>query len=304
MPLHIEQIAGDVIALLQMNYAAALTYVTTEQGFDLPLSPPEASSYFIGEPNRYRPFDCPAIFVISQRTKRRDTSGRGGNTVLLQDHDMAINIVVEWTDEESLTRMCWRHAQAVDTIINSCELVPGSISQYGALANITDIDYGVTYTRQQADQRLFRKDIWLAMLVRHQDQYTPVPIQVPMPIMGTVLIGAPGIAMPIVASVVDMQLTTTSDTSVLSYLPGVSAGNYQLSIYYQATAPTSLTLSVMYRDITGLQTLTPLSGAIGIGAGSVSGLFLSAVAGQSITLTATAADANVVYLSATLESLG
>lgn len=176
MPLHIERITSDIQRMLVANYETALSSVYSEQGAQLPLNAPGPQSYFFGPPSKYRAFDCTAVFIIPQKSRRQDLQGMPGNSVLLQQHQIGLNIVVEATTVDDLERMSWRHAQAVDTIFHNAEICPTGNGQYSAQAFITDIDYGTAYVRQHGDEVVFRNDIWLDVQIKHRDQYTTLPL--------------------------------------------------------------------------------------------------------------------------------
>lgn len=100
------------------------------------------------------------------------------------------------------------------------------------------------------------------------------------------------------ATTKELQLTTTSPTTVVTYTPS-SNSNFMIYIYYRVvTAPTTITLTVTWSDVTGSQTQT-LVNAVSQATGSytVTPFYINAAA-SAITVTATAGTANQVYMSA------
>ena len=175
MPLHVEQVAGYIKDFAQLNFPFALGNLYLEHDAEIQLVPPQPDSYFLGEPDRYRPFACPALFVNPARTKR--PQNHTFNSVLYQEHAIELVLLVEDVGEDTLTRACLRYAQALDALLNEFTLEPGVITDYSCLCHVTDIDYGVTYTKTQLDMRVFRRDVTLGVLVQHWDQFTQVPLQ-------------------------------------------------------------------------------------------------------------------------------
>lgn len=106
-----------------------------------------------------------------------------------------------------------------------------------------------------------------------------------------------------IVDTVDVQLTTTSPTTVLSYTPSM-ADNFVAYIYYRViTATTTLSIIITWTDSTGSQSysLVPSSSQI-VGSYNVVPIYFDSTA-STITITATAGTSNQVYVSGSLVSL-
>jgi hypothetical protein len=104
-------------------------------------------------------------------------------------------------------------------------------------------------------------------------------------------------------SVSDMQLTTTSATTVASVTP-VAQGNFKIQVYYRVvTAATNLTIAVTYTDGSGtLQTYNIVNGGSqAVGPYSCVPVLINATPASPITVTATAGTSNNVYVSCTIK---
>ncbi len=302
MPLHIEQVVDDLKTFLQANLKSQLDTVLAEHSNTLPMRVPRFDDYFIGEPNRYRAYTAPAIFLATPATIR---PGEGGAdewaTMLRQEHRVLIDVLMEAAGEDQLTRMCWRMAQAIDSCLHDQDVTPAGITTRSCKVLIPKIDYGQMFVSK--DQRTFRKDIWVELLVRHWDLLTPLPIQSVVGGTQVVSIGTIGSTSAVAASVSELFLTTTNSTAVLVFTPGTNGGNYAVDIYYRIVgAPTTLTITVAYDDGSGHQTSIPVANSQAVGSVSVDRLFFNSVGGMPITINATAGTANQVYISATIES--
>lgn len=181
MALHIEYLVDDIQTYLQAKLPAQLlTAAIDNRVGQLPV--PNPQNYFIGEPNRYRAYQAPAVFLITERTKRPGVTESGWNFTQKQEHTMVVDVLVENRSEELLTRECWRMAVAFDAVLDSADLSiaptltspPGTARTWGTETFVTDIDYGVLFTRGKAEQRTFRKDILIELLIKHWDQRTPM----------------------------------------------------------------------------------------------------------------------------------
>ena len=103
-----------------------------------------------------------------------------------------------------------------------------------------------------------------------------------------------------VANVSNLELTSTSATSILSYTP-TSQGNYMVMVYYSViTAATDLTLTLTWTDSTGSQSYTWVNDTSqDTGSYNVLPVFINSIA-SAITVTATAGTANQVYVSGSI----
>ncbi|MEM3264926.1 MAG: hypothetical protein QXH07_03115 [Thermoplasmata archaeon] len=113
----------------------------------------------------------------------------------------------------------------------------------------------------------------------------------------------PSVSVNDVAKTSELELTSTSATTVATYTPSAS-GNFVLFVYARVvTAATTLTLTASWTDAAGAQTYTWLN-AISEPVGSYTflPLFINSTT-SAITITATAGTANQVYCSANIVSL-
>lgn len=103
-----------------------------------------------------------------------------------------------------------------------------------------------------------------------------------------------------VANVSNLELTSTSATTIVSYTPS-SQGNYLVMVYYSViTASTDLTLTLTWTDSTGSQSYTWVNGTSqAVGSYNVLPVFINSIA-SVITVTATAGTANQVYISGSI----
>ena len=103
---------------------------------------------------------------------------------------------------------------------------------------------------------------------------------------------------PVSAS--DVQLTTTSPTTIATFTPPAQ-GNYKVDIYYRVvTATTNVTITLTWTDGSGAQTssIIPLT-STAIGSYIVPPTYVNSTA-SAITVTATSGTANNLYVSATI----
>lgn len=102
----------------------------------------------------------------------------------------------------------------------------------------------------------------------------------------------------------NLLLTTTSLTNVVSYTP-LANGDFIIYLYHRViTGDTDLTVDITWEDGTGAQTysIIPTSTQI-IGSYSSIPLYVTANTSAPITVTATAATANRIYVSSSIMSL-
>jgi hypothetical protein len=178
--LNIEAIVDDLSAYLQAHLPTALTTVMNAANSvgrpSYGIAVPGAASYFIGEQSRYRAYQAPALFLIVPSTVRPN-EGRAGEwaTMLHQEHTVLLDILMEAPGEEALTRCCYRMADAIDATVHDQDITPPTITTRATKVFVTKVDYGAMFTPKDSPQRVFRKDVWVQLLVRHDDQLTPIP---------------------------------------------------------------------------------------------------------------------------------
>ena len=130
------------------------------------------------------------------------------------------------------------------------------------------------------------------------------------PNMGDSLVynGSAFIPIPIIAPLIsdnsNLLLTTTSATNVISYTP-TTDGDFVVFVYYRViTATTTLTIDITWTDGTGAQVFSALPiSAQTVGSYSTAPLYITAKTTAPIVVTATAATANQIYVSASSMSL-
>jgi len=103
-----------------------------------------------------------------------------------------------------------------------------------------------------------------------------------------------------VASCSNTAITTTSQTTVLTYTPSAQ-GNFNINTYVRdVTAATTIDVELTYTDNGGSQTVEIFNGSAPVGSNMLPSYFFNATA-AAITLKITAGTANHVYVSAALE---
>jgi hypothetical protein len=102
----------------------------------------------------------------------------------------------------------------------------------------------------------------------------------------------------IVATVDNLQITTTSATTILTFTP-TSAGSFRVEPYlYVVTAATTVTLTLTWTDAGGARSDTLINAVSEpVGPVLVQAVVVESVANQAITLSITAGTANQVYAS-------
>jgi hypothetical protein len=97
----------------------------------------------------------------------------------------------------------------------------------------------------------------------------------------------------------EMQIISTSATSVVTHTP-TSQKNYMVMASVRViTAATNVTITITWTDSTGSQTDTRINNqSLSVGTHDVPIKFLNSVSSQPITVTITAGTANQVYVSA------
>jgi hypothetical protein len=105
----------------------------------------------------------------------------------------------------------------------------------------------------------------------------------------------------VVATVRELEVSTTSPTAILTYTPAV-AGNVEIGIYFRvAVASTVVTVNVTWTDAAGSQTLPLLSAVTEtVGSYTFTKFIVDSVGGEAIEVSATAGTANQLYFSASM----
>jgi hypothetical protein len=103
----------------------------------------------------------------------------------------------------------------------------------------------------------------------------------------------------VVGAVDELELTTTSATTILS-VTAPKAGAYILEIYLRVvTAATTVTVSYSWTDASGSHTATPVNAVSeAVGPVQIGPFPIEATAGSTISISVTAGTANQVYASA------
>src|SRR5512139_2207074 len=110
MSLSIESLVDDLIAYLRANYPAALTVVQTGRDQRIPVIAPRR--WIAAEWNAYKPYELPAAFVTAARSRNQLQAGAPPQLHDSFQHALYLALLIEGTDEEVLTRSCYRYAEA------------------------------------------------------------------------------------------------------------------------------------------------------------------------------------------------
>ena len=175
MAVRVEEVANDVITYVRARFATQLasvaTAATTAGLPAYPLPYPRNESYLIGEPSRYRVYQAPAVLVVPLRSDRtKDPTPQAEGITDFQVVSMLLVLLIEGRNEEELTRICMRYAQAASESVHNADV--GTSANYTAVVYVNGIDYGVTFTRDQAGQRVFRKDATLELRIHYRGTFT------------------------------------------------------------------------------------------------------------------------------------
>lgn len=99
----------------------------------------------------------------------------------------------------------------------------------------------------------------------------------------------------------DTLLSTTSATTIATFTP-VANGLFKVWIYVRVTSPGCLlTVTVNYSNGGGAQTYTPLNSSLGPGDYAIVPVPVFASTAANVTVVATAAVANVINITASIE---
>ena len=171
MPLNIEPVIDELILFLRQRLPAQLVdTVSRAADTRVPVTLPAASSYYIGEWSRFRSYILPACFVV---TNRSTATGRGQNVETWM-HAVLLDFLIEGAEEESLTRACWRIADAAYGALHDQDVTAVSgVTTRGAIVQVMAIDYGPMIARAP-EGRPFRKDVFLSLDINHKDLLTPI----------------------------------------------------------------------------------------------------------------------------------
>lgn len=175
----IEVILDNIVRHLQGTLKDQLDYVMgiSTGGGQYPLNTPRNEDYFIHEPDIHNAYVAPAIFVVPSTTDRPG-EGRGTeyNALLFQEHKINLVMLVEEIDTERLQRVALRYARALDICLHDQEITPNGINSRTTKCFITGVSYGEIWDTANPDQRTFRKDISVELLVKHWDSFFPMPL--------------------------------------------------------------------------------------------------------------------------------
>lgn len=168
MAVQVEDVAEDVLVYMQARFPTQLAAVATAvaaKGYpNYPLPYPRKESYLIGEPSRYRVYQAPAVLVSPMRADRTKDPTRDAEAVTdFQVISMLVILLIEGRDENELSRVCMRYARAASESVHNADV--GTTAAYTATVYVNGIDYGVTFTRDQSGQRVFRKDATLELRI-------------------------------------------------------------------------------------------------------------------------------------------
>ena len=169
MALRIENVVSDIKTYMQSRYETELNDVTTATDTSLLLPEPRPENYFIGEPNQYKPYVVPAVFLVDNTTTRpgEHTADDFG----IYDHQVDrlwLGIRIEERTEERLTKMCWRYARAADQCLHNAEV--STSADYTAHVYVVRVEYGAML--MDRDTNRFQKDVRLSLEIDIVDSLT------------------------------------------------------------------------------------------------------------------------------------
>lgn len=95
----------------------------------------------------------------------------------------------------------------------------------------------------------------------------------------------------------DQQITTTAPFDVINISTPI-AGNYLISLYYRITSITTLNIDLTWNDVSGTEIFTLINGSQLTGGHTSLPTFINVSSSGALKLTATAGNANAVFISA------
>ena len=171
--LSIEPICDDLIAFLQARLPAQLDTVVAAMGTRHPVTAPRTSSYYLGEWHRFRPMQLPAVFIVPSRSVLSVRTADEGANIDKWQHQLLLDVLCEGAEEESLTRCCYRYAEAFYATLHDQDITRAGISTRGTQVFVSAVDYGPMIAKP-AGGGPFKKDVFLTLNVLHYDRSTPV----------------------------------------------------------------------------------------------------------------------------------
>lgn len=167
--LNIESVADDLISTLRQKMPAQVQAVIAVTDTRVPIVAPKASSYFLGEWSRFHPYELPAVFVVPSRSPR----AIDGQNIDKWQHRILVHLLIEGCDEESLTRACFRMAEATYACVHDQDITRTGVSTRATKVFVESVEYGPIIARQP-QARVFQKDIFLSLSILHYDRSTPM----------------------------------------------------------------------------------------------------------------------------------
>ncbi len=171
--LNAEAIADDLIAALRTRLPAAVTTMIAATDTRVPVAPPAASSYFLGEYVRWKSYQLPACFVIWSRSPLIYSGPDAGANIDKWEHQVLLDLLVENGGpgaEEALTRACFRLAEAAYACLHDQDITRAGVSSRATKVFVESVDYGPMLAK--GDVRTFRKDVFLTLRILHHDRET------------------------------------------------------------------------------------------------------------------------------------
>ncbi len=170
--INIEAIADDIIRRLRTGFPTVLATVIAATNTGVPVGPPSASSYLLGEWSRYRPLQLPAVLIVASRSLRTPP----GENVERWSHELLLHFVVEGQTEPELLRACERMAEACYACLHDQD-VTAPATDRSAKVFVESVDYGPVVSPVDRAAS-FRKHILLTLAVRHFDRMTMAPLAI------------------------------------------------------------------------------------------------------------------------------
>ena len=173
--LNIESVCSDLTLWLRQKFPAQLQTVVARVGTHIPLSPPKHTSYYLGEWNRFTPYELPAVFIIPTRSTLNYLGRDAGANIDKWQHQILLDYLVEERTEGSLTSACFRMAEAAYACLHDQDITATGVTSRATKVFVAQVDYGPMIANRAApEQRFFRKDVFFTLNVLHYDQSPPV----------------------------------------------------------------------------------------------------------------------------------
>jgi hypothetical protein len=163
-----EVLVDQMTALIRQNIESALASIRTDRS-DARIATPKPKEYFISSNND--PYSAPAVFVVAEDIDWQKEQ-TGANFVNAKAR-INVSIVVEDRTVEILTRMVYRYATALKTVLDQTNLT-SSNSKVKMTVVVKRTSFSALYTTaQKANETsgVFRKEALLECEVVHFEKF-------------------------------------------------------------------------------------------------------------------------------------